>query len=626
MRPSYYHPPKPVERPDNISVLIPTRGHPEALQKVFENFQATIERKSLLDVWLYVDDDDAVTLDYIKSDKWKKYDLSINWNIDRCTGSMGEMFNKLWQNCATNPGIYFPFPDDYLIATPNWDAMLRDSFSRHSDGIMLGFLPDPTAKPYQVTFAIPSAKWLNILGYFITNRFYYWFDDMWLDEIANMVNRKVMIPIVLDVPGGKGKTPRMRNLPFWCAYFSNTLKERFHDASKILSAIYKDDKAAFDRAHLQAMQVAAELMHKSYLYNDSELKLSEELYRDYNATLQGSQIINYIRSELYAIEDLFEMLNSEISAGNHTDIIELTKALNKSVFYLPDTSYLEAKSLDNLGFHSDALIALQKEIAGTEPERKTIDLASQLIKKTDLLAGSYEKSLSCLRLPAWITVDNAEIILFPDKADHELYFTIQRILYFDDSIRTILDVGAGDGSGTTDAVITAIKNKQDVRVFCIEADVKKFDELKKRLYVNATCYKGSSVAINDYMTLKATSLFYKHIPTITNYYSLDTVLQQRQAELNNLLSNNLTDSAIDEIKASFSLSAFDFAILDGSMFTGEADLNAVYGSKYIVLNSVRSIKNYANIIRLNKDPDYCLIDGNIESRCGYAIYRMVDHK
>lgn len=621
MRPSYKHPPKPVDRPDNISVLIPTRGRPDGLQKVFENFQNTVEVKALFDVWLYVDDDDSVTIDFINSGIWKRYDFAINWHIDRGTGSMGEMFNRLWQNCTTNPGLYFPFPDDYLIATPNWDSVLREYFHRFDDGIMLGYLPDPTAQPHQVTFAIPSAKWLNLLGYFITSRFYYWFDDAWLDDIATMVNRKVLIPISLHVPEGKGKTPRMRNLPFWNGYFSNTIHERYLDACNIIKAICTGDSAAFEDACLQAKQVAAALIHKRNTVDDAILNGMEAACRDFDSIPRAPQVTSYLQTELHAVEDLLEMVHSEVVAGNHADIIELTTTLGKSTVHIPDIAYLKAISLDRLGFFSDALACLQKEISSPVPEPKTIELAVQLVKKTSSLEEAYGKSLSCLRLPAWLDMPEHDFIVFPDKIDHDLYYYIQRLLYDDDSIRTIVDIGSGNGRGSTDAVLTAVGNKAGVLFFCIEPDTQKFTELQQHSNTRAICYNGSSVALNDYMSEKGLSLFYEYIPSIINFYSLTTVIGWRHQELNDIITHRISESCIDMIKKTYGMTRFDLAILDGSMFVGEPDLDAVYGSTYIVLNYILSPKNHANFKRLLQDPAYGLIGCNRIARCGYAIFK-----
>ena len=47
-------------------------------------------------------------------------------------------------------------------------------------------------------------------GYFI-----YWYDDKWVDQIGRMVDRYINIPILLSPIRGKGRTQRMRCLPFW---------------------------------------------------------------------------------------------------------------------------------------------------------------------------------------------------------------------------------------------------------------------------------------------------------------------------------------------------------------------------------------------------------------------------
>jgi hypothetical protein len=46
---------------------------------------------------------------------------------------MGQMFNILWEKCSTNPGIYMPWSDEYVLKTKNWDGTIRDIFSRYPD-------------------------------------------------------------------------------------------------------------------------------------------------------------------------------------------------------------------------------------------------------------------------------------------------------------------------------------------------------------------------------------------------------------------------------------------------------------------------------------------------------------
>ena len=74
--------------------------------------------------------------------------------------------------------------------------------------------------------------------------FHYWYDDKWVDQIGRMVDRYINIPFLLSPIRGKGRTQRMRCLPFWTRFFQLTLIERKETATKLIHAMYpKDEKA-----------------------------------------------------------------------------------------------------------------------------------------------------------------------------------------------------------------------------------------------------------------------------------------------------------------------------------------------------------------------------------------------
>ena len=87
----------------------------------------------------------------------------------------------------------------------------------------------------------------------------------------------------------------------------------------------------------------------------------------------------------------------------------------------------------------------------------------------------------------------------------------------------------------------------------------------------------------------------------------------------------ISDSGVDgagivEVKKSQAISFFDVVLIDGSGFTGEAELKEVYGSTLLILDDVNDIKNFSNYQRLKQSPDYKLIGENWQLRNGYAVF------
>lgn len=618
MRPTYRYPPKPIDRPDHVSVLMPTRGRPAGLAGVFDSFRRTVEHAHLVDLWIYVDDDDDLTLDYIKAETWETYGLAINWYVAKRSVSMGDMLNQLWQNCTTNPGFFFPFADDYVITTQNWDSILRKASSRYVDGVMLGFLPDSTARPHQVTFAIPSSRWLNSLGYFLTNRFYYWFDDQWLDEIAQMVGRKVMLPIKVLTPGGKGKTSRMRKVPFWASYFSHTLEDRHQDALNVLAGIYNVDEPAYAAAREHALAAAGHLVNNYNCLGDDMYVNTEMLYRDRSVESEPAKLASYLATELSAVDDLLVKLAQNCDRNAYPDMIDLADCLSLASFRAPDVQFLKATALASLGCIAEAGASLTACHAANGDVPDIQAFAVKLQGRSAEPSRSFYGARSELRLPSWLNIAEPRDILFPAEIPQELFYAIQRLLYEEDIV-TILDVGAGEGLGSTRAVMEALDGRRR-SLFCIEPDAAKCALMSDRYGSDVNVVCGSSVALDRYMSESDLLTFYREQASILNYYPLETVVGWRREELAALTSGGAAESCIDEIRRAHGIVAFDMAILDGSLFAGAADLAAVYGARYLLINHVRSTKNCTNMLRLYADPHYEVVELNHKIGCGYAVF------
>ena len=64
-------------------------------------------------------------------------------------------------------------------------------------------------------------------------------------------------------------------------------------------------------------------------------------------------------------------------------------------------------------------------------------------------------------------------------------------------------------------------------------------------------------------------------------------------------------------------------LIDGSEFTGRAELDEVYGARYVVLDDTQTFKNLDNYERLRADPAYRLIDEAPALRNGFAAFERV---
>jgi len=620
------YPAKPIDHDDHISVLIPTRGRPEGIRRVLENFQRAVEQKALFDVWIYVDDDDRLTLDYIESGHWRTLDYRVHWHVAPGKASMGEMFSELWQECSTNPGIYFPFCDDYVVETRGWDEVLRRCYQGNHNGFMLGYLNDPTACPHQVTIAIPSARWLNSVGYFVSDRFYYWFGDAWMDEVAQMVECKVLIPIKVFPLQGKGKTPRMRNLPFWACYYRDTLEERFREGCQILEEMHGAGTPEFLAARERARRTAAALLHKNYSKQIEEHRQTEKQLRDFSKQPSPTQIVSYLVLEARAVEELLGKVQRATEKGAAEEVLDLLDSLELASFSIPNLQYLKAEALLRLGFKDQALDCVTREMALCPAEPMGAMLRREIEASDGTREGNYHDGRSMLRLPSWLGVEDRAFLLFPDQIDLELYFTLQAILYENPGVESVLDVGAGNGDGSCQAVMEAAERLPNLQVYCIEPDQEKFARLTTRYGTRAHLYNAMSVPPECRIEQAELERFYHGVPSILNALPLPLFQQALSQEINYEKVHRIPTAAIAAIKRNHGITRFGMVILDGSIFCGRADLDEVYGARYLALSYVRSIKNMENFRRLTTDPAYRLIAANLDSGCGYAVFARIERQ
>ena len=240
---------KLIDDADHINILMLTRGRPDKAMRAIKSLDDLAINKDKIEFWIYVDNDDRPTLDLINSDWDKGIGIEINWHIGPRPITHGAAFTELW-NISSNAGICMGFSDDYVVHTSNWDVAIRETFrSIPNDRIAIGHLSDPLMPKGGITFMVETAEWINQVKHFVIPYFPYWFGDTWLQQIAEMVDRKYAVPVKVWPMGGvKGKTNRLWDLPFWDNFFNALLAERVESAMGIIDKLTIDDPVARERS------------------------------------------------------------------------------------------------------------------------------------------------------------------------------------------------------------------------------------------------------------------------------------------------------------------------------------------------------------------------------------------
>ncbi|MHC5833903.1 MAG: hypothetical protein ACYT04_000000102360, partial [Nostoc sp.] len=86
----------------------------------------------------------------------------------------------------------------------------------------------------------------------------------------------------------------------------------------------------------------------------------------------------------------------------------------------------------------------------------------------------------------------------------------------------------------------------------------------------------------------------------------------------------VSDNGIQTIKDENNIDYFDLVLIDGSEFTGQAELDEVYGASFICLDDITTFKNYRNHQKLLADKNYVLLFQSTVVRNGYSIFKKIE--
>lgn len=226
-----------------------------------------------------------------------------------------------------------------------------------------------------------------------------------------------------------------------------------------------------------------------------------------------------------------------------------------------------------------------------------------------------------------MSTSNLDQLISPEIKNDALYEAIQ-IITEKEPIKTVLEIGSSSGGGSTEAFVKGMqRNPHKPTLYCMEISKVRFEELQKT-YQNegfVKCYNVSSVALEKYATENEVRDFYYRYNSGLNYYPLETVLgwlKQDNEYLENS-ANGKSVNGIQQIKTENGIDTFDVVLIDGSEFTGAAELDEVYGATFILLDDINTFKNYHNHRILLEDNQYQLLEANLNLRNGYSIFKKL---
>lgn len=169
----------------NITLLVATRKRPLLLQRMFDSAIETAKYPDLIEMSVYVDNDDLATQEHLKT---------MKGNIQVTVGErivLSDIPNKAYKKASAD--ILMGCSDDLIFRTKDWDEKVINIFNQYEDKIVLVFPDDLNQRDRLAILFFLHRKWVETLGYFLPPYYSCDMADVWMDEIAKALNRRIYL-------------------------------------------------------------------------------------------------------------------------------------------------------------------------------------------------------------------------------------------------------------------------------------------------------------------------------------------------------------------------------------------------------------------------------------------------
>jgi len=348
-------------RPGEISLIMATRGRPEMLAEVFASLKVNTAQKDKTSIWIYVDEDDSVTRKAIDSGLLNDAGIRVHWHFGPQTSGLCETQHTLWHNSGHTSEIYMITCDDVCFGTPGWDDIIRETSQKHPDGIFLGGPFDPATSD-TCTYPIFGWRWLETLQQIFPGHFPFWYDDRWVHQIGEMAGCYSQLPIVMPPIRGKGRTRRMRDLPFWARFFQLALDERKASAKKLIDAMNLDPEKK-EAALKNLEQRAAGLEKQQDKFSDLYAVFQEERFTLHTPAERRAFNPRYFEKEAAAVARLMEFARQHIAEKKYDEALKFLDGTLMSNLRVRQAQDMKVECLRALGRNAEAGKLAQETLA-----------------------------------------------------------------------------------------------------------------------------------------------------------------------------------------------------------------------------------------------------------------------
>lgn len=165
-----------------ISILLPSRGRPHSIPRLMRSLEETTRGPYEVIVRLDSDDDS----------EYPTFPKLAYIDDDRAT------LSGLWNDCYLNANgdIFMQCGDDIVFRTEGWDELVSAAFPE--DGITFVHGDDLGGKGERLgTHGFLRREWTDAVGCFTPDHFAADYTDLWLNEVADAIGRRVFLPDVI---------------------------------------------------------------------------------------------------------------------------------------------------------------------------------------------------------------------------------------------------------------------------------------------------------------------------------------------------------------------------------------------------------------------------------------------
>jgi len=214
-------------------------------------------------------------------------------------------------------------------------------------------------------------------------------------------------------------------------------------------------------------------------------------------------------------------------------------------------------------------------------------------------------------------------VVIPPEVINDGFSDVIRQLAGRKDVRTVLEIGSSSGEGSTASLVQALQRKSDPSLHCLELSRPRFDLLRCRYAAIpwVYCYNLPSIPVSAMPTEADVVAFFDAHPEFLGGHKISKILGWLEADLEYMRRLGDSKDGITAARQAAGIDDFDLVLIDGSVFAGEAELNVVYGARYVLIDDIATEKNYANYQRLTADPAYSLVVEDWDCRNGYAAFR-----